>query len=208
MGTKLKSMGLISLGMVAGIGASLQFSAIAQKNITPPLPYEELRQLTDVFGLIKATYVDQTDDKKLIADAMAGMVASLDPHSSYLDKKAFSELRESTRGEFVGLGIDVSLEDGYVKVITPIEDSPAQRAGVKAGDLITRLDATPVKGLSLDDAGKKMRGEPGSKIMLTILRNDEEKTLFAVFEEHSTITVLGSNVELRGCAAFAQSPRT
>ena len=175
MSVKLKNMGLIGLGMVAGIGASVQFSAIAQKNITPPLPYEELRQLTDVFGLIKATYVDQTDDKKLLADAMAGMVASLDPHSAYLDKKAFGELRESTRGEFVGLGIDVSMEDGYVKVIAPIEDSPAQRAGVKAGDLITRLDTTPVKGLSLDDAVKKMRGEPGSKIAITVLRKDEEK---------------------------------
>lgn len=175
MGVKLKNMGLIGLGMVAGIGASVQFSAIAQKNVTPPLPYEELRQLTDVFGLIKATYVDQTDDKKLLADAMAGMVSSLDPHSAYLDKKAFGELRESTRGEFVGLGIDVSMEDGYVKVIAPIEDSPAQRAGVKPGDLITRLDTTPVKGLSLDDAVKKMRGEPGSKITITVLRKDEEK---------------------------------
>ncbi|MEN9868279.1 MAG: hypothetical protein RL748_3869 [Pseudomonadota bacterium] len=177
MGTRLKNMGLISLGMVAGIGASLQFSAIAQKNVGTPLPYEELRQLTDVFGLIKATYVDQTDDKKLIADAMSGMVGSLDPHSAYLDKKAYGELRESTRGEFVGLGIDVSMEDGYVKVIAPIEDSPAQRAGVKAGDLITRLDTTPVKGMSLDDAVKKMRGEPGTKIVITVLRKDEEKPL-------------------------------
>jgi carboxyl-terminal processing protease len=105
------------------------------------------------------------------------MVASLDPHSAYLDKKAFKELREGTQGKFVGLGIEVGMEDGYVKVISPIEDSPAYRAGLKAGDLITRLDATPVKGLTLDEAVKRMRGEPNTKITLTIARKDEDKPI-------------------------------
>jgi carboxyl-terminal processing protease len=177
MGTRLKSISLIGLGMVAGIGASVQFSAIAQKSGNAPLPLEELRQLTDVFALIKATYVEPTDDKKLLTDAMTGMVAALDPHSAYLDRKDFRELRESTKGEFVGLGIDVSTEDGFVKVVAPIDDSPAQRAGVKAGDMITKLDSTLVKGLSLDDAVKKMRGEPGSKIVLTVYRKEEDRTL-------------------------------
>jgi carboxyl-terminal processing protease len=177
MGSKLKNFSLISLGMIAGVGATMQFDAVAQKTVTAPLPLEELRQLSDVFGLIKSDYVEPVEDKKLLTEAISGMVASLDPHSAYLDKKAFKELREGTMGRFVGLGIEVGMEDGYVKIISPIEDSPAYRAGLKAGDLITRLDATPVKGMTLDDAVKKMRGEPNTKITLTIARKDEDKPL-------------------------------
>ena len=177
MGNKVKNIGLISLGMIAGIAASMQFSALAQKEAAAPLPLESLRQLADVFGLIKSDYVEPVEDKKLLTEAISGMVASLDPHSAYLDKKAFKELREGTQGKFVGLGIEVGMEDGYVKVISPIEDSPAYRAGVKAGDLITRLDTTPVKGLTLDEAVKKMRGEPRTKISLTIARKDEDKPI-------------------------------
>ncbi|WP_211471378.1 S41 family peptidase [Collimonas humicola] len=177
MGSKLKNIGLISLGVIAGIGASIQFDAIAQKSAAAPLPLEELRQLADVFGLIKSDYVEPADDKKLLTEAISGMVASLDPHSAYLDKKAYKELRESTQGKFVGLGIEVGMEEGYIKVVSPIEDSPAYRAGIKAGDLITRLDATPVKGLTLEQAVKRMRGEPNTKITLTISRKDEDKPL-------------------------------
>jgi carboxyl-terminal processing protease len=177
MGSKIKNFSLISLGLIAGVGVTLQFDAIAQKTLTAPLPLEELRQLSDVFGLIKSDYVEPVEDKKLLTEAISGMVASLDPHSAYLDKKAFKELREGTMGKFVGLGIEVGMEDGYVKVISPIEDSPAYRAGLKAGDLITRLDATPVKGLTLDEAVKKMRGEPNTKITLTIARKNEDKPL-------------------------------
>lgn len=178
MGTKLKNIGLIGLGMVAGaIGMGTQLDAMAQKSAGTPLPIEELRQLADVFGLIKSDYVEPVEDKKLLTEAISGMVSSLDPHSAYLDKKAFKELREGTQGKFVGLGIEVGMEDGYVKVISPIEDSPAYRAGIKAGDLITRLDSTPVKGLTLDEAVKKMRGEPNTKITLTIARKDEDKPI-------------------------------
>src|SRR5207245_8766304 len=136
-------------------------------------------------------------DKKLLTEAISGMVASLDPHSAYLDKKAFKELREGTQGKFVGLGIEVGMEDGYVKVISPIEDSPAYRAGIKAGDLITRLDSTPVKGLTLDEAVKKMRGEPGTKITLTIARKDEDKPIIATItrEEIRVQSVKGKVVE-------------
>jgi carboxyl-terminal processing protease len=176
MGSKLKNFGLIGLGVIAGIAGSMQFEASAQKH-TSPLPLEELRQLADVFGLIKTDYVEAVEDKKLLTEAISGMVASLDPHSAYLDKKAFKELREGTQGKFVGLGIEVGMEDGYVKVISPIEDSPAFKAGLKAGDLITRLDNTPVKGLTLDEAVKRMRGEPNTKITLTIARKDEDKPL-------------------------------
>ncbi len=178
MGTKLKNIALVGLGMIAGaIGMGTQLDAMAQKNTASPLPLEELRQLADVFGLIKSDYVEPVEDKKLLTEAISGMVSSLDPHSAYLDKKAFKELREGTQGKFVGLGIEVGMEDGYVKVISPIEDSPAYRAGIKAGDLITRLDATPVKGMTLDEAVKKMRGEPNTKITLTIARKDEDKPI-------------------------------
>ena len=176
MGNKLKNLGLITLGLVAGVAASLQFSAMAQKNVAP-LPIEELRQLADVFGLIKSDYVEPVDDSKLISEAISGMVSSLDPHSVYLDKKAFKELQESTQGKFVGLGIEVGMEDGYVKIISPIEDSPADKAGVKAGDLITKLDSLPVKGMSLDEAVKHMRGEPNTKITITIARKNLDKPI-------------------------------
>jgi len=177
MSSKFKNFGLISLGMIAGVVGSMQFDAMAQKNAGAPLPVDELRQLADVFGLIKSDYVENVEDKKLLTEAISGMVASLDPHSAYLDKKAFKELREGTQGKFVGLGIEVGMEDGYVKVISPIEDSPAYKAGLKAGDLITRLDSTPVKGLTLDEAVKRMRGEPQTKITLTVARKEEDKPL-------------------------------
>jgi carboxyl-terminal processing protease len=178
MGKKLKNSGLVGLGVVAGIAVSLQFSAMAQKPVDPPLPLEELRQLADVFGLIKSDYVEPVEDKKLLQEAISGMVASLDPHSAYLDKKAYAELREGSQGKFVGLGIEIGQsEDGYIKIVAPIEDSPAWRAGIKAGDLISRLDSSPVKGMSLDDSVKKMRGEPHSKVSLTVLRKGEAEPL-------------------------------
>jgi len=178
MGKKLKNSGLVGLGVVAGIAISLQFSAMAQKPVEPALPLEELRQLADVYGLIKSDYVEPVEDKKLLQEAISGMVASLDPHSAYLDKKAYAELREGSQGKFVGLGIEIGQsEDGYIKIVSPIEDSPAYRAGIKAGDLITRLDSTPVKGMTLDDSVKKMRGEPHTKVSLTILRKGEPEPL-------------------------------
>ncbi|SFF70886.1 carboxyl-terminal processing protease [Duganella sp. CF458] len=178
MGKKLKNAGLIGLGVVAGVAVSLQFSAMAQKQVDPALPLEELKQLADVYGLIKSDYVEAVEDKKLLTEAIAGMVASLDPHSAYLDKKAYAELREGSQGKFVGLGIEIAQGDeGYIKIVAPIEDSPAYRAGIKPGDMITRLDTTSLKGLSLDESVKKMRGEPGSKVMLTIMRKDEPQPL-------------------------------
>ncbi|MFZ6744754.1 S41 family peptidase [Undibacterium sp. JH2W] len=177
MGSKFKNFGLIGLGMVAGVAVSMQFSAVAQKTTGNSLPVEELRQLADVFGLIKSDYVEPVEDNKLLTEAISGMVASLDPHSAYLDKKSFKELKEGTQGKFVGLGIEVGMEDGYVKIVSPIEDSPAYRAGLKPGDLITKLDSQPVKGLTLDEAVKRMRGEPNTKITLTIFRKTEDKPI-------------------------------
>jgi carboxyl-terminal processing protease len=176
--SKLKNSGLIGLGVIAGVAVSLQFSALAQRPNEAALPLEQLRQLADVYGLIKTDYVEPVESKKLLTDAISGMVASLDPHSAYLDKRAYAELREGSEGKFVGIGIEIGeSEDGYIRIVSPIEDSPAWRAGVKAGDLITRLNNTAVKGMSLDESIKLMRGEPGSKVTLTIARKDEPKPL-------------------------------
>ena len=178
MGSTLKNSGLVSLGVIAGIAVSMQFSALAQKTVEPGMPLEQLRQLADVYGLIKTDYVEPVDDKRLLTDAITGMVASLDPHSAYLDKRAYRDLREGTQGKFVGLGIEIAQsDDGYIKIVAPIEDSPAWRAGIKAGDLITRIDSYAVQGVGIDEAVKKMRGEPHSKVTLTVLRKDEPAPL-------------------------------
>lgn len=141
------------------------------------LPIEELRAFAEIFDRIKNDYVEKVGDKKLIEHAIRGMVEGLDPHSSYLNKEEYNELQVGTSGEFGGLGIEVGMEDGFVKVITPIDDTPAQRAGLQPGDLIMRLDDQAVKGMSLDDAVKKMRGKPGTSILLTVLRKGKEKPL-------------------------------
>lgn len=171
----LKNISLVSVGVVAGVLATLQISATAQ-NASGPLPLDQLRLMSDIFGQIKREYVEPVDDKKLLTEAIKGMVASLDPHSAYLDEKDFKELQEGTRGRFAGLGIEISQEEGLVKVINPIEDTPAFRAGIQPGDLITRIDDKPVRGLPLEQAVKRMRGEPGTKVTLTIYRKSEERT--------------------------------
>jgi carboxyl-terminal processing protease len=175
MRAKLKIAGFIALGAVAGALATMQVQAVAQRSMAP-MPIEELQQLAAVFGIVKSDYVEPVDEKKLISDAIGGMVAGLDPHSQYYDKKAFKEFREGTTGRFVGVGIEISMEDGLVKVVSPIEGSPAFRAGLKAGDLITRIDETAVKGLSMNDAVKRMRGEPKTKVMLQVFRKSENRT--------------------------------
>jgi carboxyl-terminal processing protease len=175
--SKFKHLGLISVGAVAGVLVSLGITAVAQRDSRPTLPLDELRQFTDVFGAIKANYVENVEDKKLITEAISGMLAGLDPHSSYLDAEAFRELQVSTQGEFGGLGIEVGTEDGFVKVVSPIEDTPAARAGIKAGDLIIKIDEKPTKGLSLNDAVKLMRGKPKTQITLTITRKGESRPL-------------------------------
>jgi carboxyl-terminal processing protease len=175
MGAKLKVAGLVAIGAVAGALTTMQLQAVA-RNATSPLPLEELQQLAAVFGIVKSDYVEPVDEKKLLTDAISGMVAGLDPHSQYFDKKSFKEFREGTSGRFVGVGIEIGMEDGLVKVVSPIEGSPAFRAGLKAGDLITKIDDTAVKGLSMDQAVKRMRGEPNTKVQLTVFRKAESRT--------------------------------
>ena len=177
MNGRLKNFGLILVGAIAGILVSLNFQAIADRAARSPLPVEELRAFSEVFGAIKQNYVEPVPDKKLITGAINGMLSDLDPHSAYLDAEAFRELQVGTQGQFGGLGIEVGMEDGLVKVISPIEDTPAFRAGIKPGDLIIKLDEQPVKGMTLNDAVKKMRGKPDTQITLTIARKGETQPI-------------------------------
>jgi carboxyl-terminal processing protease len=165
----------VAIGALAGALTTMQLQATA-RNALAPLPLEEMQQLAAVFGMIKSDYVEPVDEKKLITDAISGMVSGLDPHSQYFDKKSFKEFREGTSGRFVGVGIEIGMEDGLVRVVSPIEGSPAFRAGIKTGDLITRIDDTPVKGMSIDQAVKRIRGEPNTKVILTIFRKSESRT--------------------------------
>jgi carboxyl-terminal processing protease len=176
MRKNLKNIGLIAAGLATGVFATLQISASAEQTVTEPLPLDQLRLFAEVFGQIKHEYVTPVDDKKLLTAAIKGMVSSLDPHSSYLDKTDYQELQEQTKGRFAGLGIEISSEDGLIKVISPIEDTPAFRAGIRPGDLITRINDKPVRGMTLDQAVKQMRGDPGTKVTLTIFRKTDDRT--------------------------------
>ncbi len=196
MGQKLKIAGWVSVGVVAGALTTVSLQTVARGAMTP-LPLEEIQQLSAVFGLVKTDYVEPVDDKKLITDAISGMVSSLDPHSQYFDKKSFKEFREGTTGRFVGVGIEITQEDGLIKIVSPIEGSPAFRAGLKTNDLITKIDETAVKGLSLSDSVKRMRGEPNTKVTLTIFRKDENRSfpVTIVREEIKTQSVKGKVME-------------
>ena len=193
---KLKIVGWVAAGAVAGALTTVQLQAVARGSLAP-LPLEELQQLAAVFGMVKTDYVEPVDEKKLISEAISGMVSSLDPHSQYFDKKSYKEFREGTSGRFVGVGIEITQEDGLVKIVSPIEGSPAYRAGLKTNDLITRIDDTAVKGLTLNEAVKRMRGEPNTKVMLTIFRKDENRSFPVTItrEEIKTQSVKGKVIE-------------
>ncbi|MBK6852630.1 MAG: S41 family peptidase [Burkholderiales bacterium] len=175
MGTKLKVAGWMAVGAVAGALATMQLQATARSAMAP-LPIEDVQQLTAVFDWIKRSYVEPVDEKKLIRDAIAGMVSGLDPHSQYFEGQSFKEFREGISGKFTGVGIQIEMEEGLVKVVSPIEGSPAFRAGILTGDLITRIDDTAVKGLTMDQAVKRMRGPSGTKVMLMVFRKAENRS--------------------------------
>ena len=196
MSAKLKVAGILALGAVAGALTTMQFQAVARSTVA--LPLEELQQLSAVFDRVKTEYVEPVDEKKLIGDAIAGMVAGLDPHSQYLDKKTLKEFRESTGGKFVGIGIEMSMEEGAVKVVSPIEGSPAFRAGLKSGDLITRIDDTPVRGLNSDQAVKRMRGDPNTKVVLTVFRKLENRSF--------PVTIIREEIRMQSVRAKMVEP--
>jgi len=170
MRSKLEKFTLILSGAIIGILISINLPVFADKTKSTNLPIDELRTFAEVFGKIKSDYVEPVEDKKLINEALNGMLSGLDPHSTFLDKDSFKDLEQGTSGEFGGLGIEVGMEDGFVLVISPIEDTPAYNAGLKSGDLIMKLDSTAVKGLTLNEAVKLMRGKPGSSIILQVFR--------------------------------------
>ncbi len=173
-----KNILLVALGAALGGLIAIGGNAFAEREgELNTIPFEGLKTFSEVYGRIRQDYVEPVPDSKLLEDAIRGMLSGLDPHSSYLDQEQYNELKVGTTGQFGGLGIEVGMENGFVKVISPIDDTPAQKAGIKAGDLIIRLDDKPVKGMSLNDAVKSMRGEPGSDIVLTVVREGVEQPL-------------------------------
>ena len=175
-----RDIGLISAGVILGstlIFGQMVFAEKPPATARPDIPLNELRAFSEIFGRIKNNYVEPVEDKELLQNAIRGMLSGLDPHSTYLDLEDFKNLREGTSGEFGGLGIEVTLEDGFVRVVSPIDDTPAAVAGVLAGDLIIRLDEKPVKGMALREAVDMMRGKPGTDLLITILREGEDKPL-------------------------------
>ena len=197
MGAKLKVAGILAVGVVAGALTTMQLQAVARSSLSP-LPLAEVQQLAAVFDRVKSEYVEPVDEKKLIEDAIGGMVAGLDPHSQYLDKKTWKEFRESTGGKFVGIGIEMGMEDGLVKVVSPIEGSPAFRAGLKPGDFITRIDDTPVKGMTVDQAVKRMRGDPNTKVVLTVFRKSESRSF--------PVTIIREEIRMQSVRAKMVEP--
>lgn len=173
----LRSLSLLCAGTAAGIVIATSSSAFAEKNKSQALPIEDVQLFAEVFGAIKNYYVDDVSDKKLIENAIKGMVDGLDPHSSFLDIKAFKDLEESTAGEFGGLGLEVTKDPSGVRVVSPIDDTPAARAGVRAGDIIVKIDDKATADLTLDENVKLMRGKPKTAIVLTIARKGVTKPI-------------------------------
>jgi len=179
MNSTLRTLMVLSIGLLLGVSLAIGHGVWAEKEESTytPIPLNELRSLTEVFGRIKQDFVEPVSDKTLLENAIRGMLSGLDPHSTYLDAEGYKDLQVGTTGEFGGLGIEVGMEDGFVKVISPIDDTPAQRAGILAGDLIIRLDGQPVKGMTLQQAVNIMRGKVGTDIVLTVVREGGDKPL-------------------------------
>ena len=170
----MKRFAFVSMGVAAGFAAALWLFPAAQgaSNVSA---YRQLDLFSDAFERVRANYVKPVSDEKLIDYAIQGMVSSLDPHSSYMDAKSFADMQIQTKGEFGGLGIEVTMENGLIKVVSPIDDTPAARAGLKPGDYIAAINGVPVRGMDLSDAIDKMRGPAGTKITVTVLRKGAKK---------------------------------
>src|SRR6266542_1095649 len=179
----MRKTSLILLGAAAGVAVTLIATPPrivldgARAQAAAADTYRQLSLFGDVFERVRADYVEKPDDSKLIESAINGMLAGLDPHSSYMDSKSFRDMQVQTRGEFGGLGIEVTMEDGLIKVVAPIDETPAAKAGIMANDIITHLDEEPVQGLHLNQAVEKMRGPENSKIKLKIMRKGQDKPL-------------------------------
>jgi carboxyl-terminal processing protease len=194
----MKKAGWIGMGAVLGLLLSLNLSVFAQRESRLPIPYEDLQLLSAVFGKIKSDYVDPVSDDKLIHEAINGMVRGLDPHSDFLDAEAFHELQVDTQGKFGGLGLEVGVEDGVVRVVSPIEDTPAFKAGIKSGDLIVKIDDLATRGMPLSKAVERMRGKPGTPVNLTIVRKEVDTPL--------TFTLVREEINVKSIRAKALEP--
>ncbi|WP_373742085.1 S41 family peptidase [Neisseria sp.] len=173
----LQKVAVYTLGALTGVALSLSVQTIAADKKDDALPVQSIRTMAEVYGQIKANYYQDKSDAELFEGAMKGMVADLDPHSEYMDKKGYADLKENTSGEFGGLGMEIGSEDGFVKVIAPIEDTPAERAGVKSGDFIAKINNESTRGMTVSQAVKKMRGKPGTDITLTLSRKNVDKPI-------------------------------
>ena len=185
-------------GTAAGVIATTQIAAplLAQESAKTENVYEQLDLFGDIFERIRAQYVEEVDSSDLIEAAINGMLTSLDPHSSYLSPKDAVKMREQTRGEFGGLGIEVTQEDGFVKVVSPIDDTPADEAGIEAGDFITHVNGESLLGLVLDDAVELMRGPVGSEIVITVVREGEQEPFdVSIIRDTIELTVVRSRIE-------------
>jgi carboxyl-terminal processing protease len=172
-----KKLSWIGAGVAVGAALSVTYTAYALREPVLPVPVEDLKMFSEVYSRIKNDYVEQVPDKKLIKEAINGMVQGLDPHSSYFDEEGMKELRSTTEGKFGGVGIEIGAEEGFIKVVSPIDDTPAQRAGIRAGDLIVKVNNETTKGLAQDKAVGKMRGKPGTKVSLDIFRKSDNSSL-------------------------------
>lgn len=181
-----------------GVALSLAFSVTANRDAKSSIPVDELRTFSEVFARIKNDYVEPVSDKKLIEQAIGGMVSSLDPHSTFLDESAFKDLRTTTTGKFGGIGIEISTEDGFIKVVSPIDETPAARAGIRSGDLITKVDGESTRGLTTTKAVDMMRGSPGTKVRLEIFRKEDRST--------QTFALTREQIKLQGVKAKMVEP--
>ena len=198
----MNRIGLVGVGAVAGFSAALLlFPAALGANSA----FRQLDLFSDAFEKVRTDYVRPVDDNELVSSAIEGMVSSLDPHSSYMDQKAFADMRIQTSGEFGGLGLEVTMEDGLVKVVSPFDDTPAAKAGIKTGDFIAAIDSTPIQGMSLNDAIVKMRGAPGTKVTLTILRTGAKKP-FDVTLSRAIIQVDNDKFHREGDIGYIRLP--
>ncbi len=188
----------IGAGATLGVALSLAITVDAQKESKSAIPIDELRVFSEVFARIKNDYVEPVSDKKLIEQAISGMVSSLDPHSNFLDDAAFKDLRTSTTGKFGGIGIEIGTEDGFIKVVTPIDETPAAKAGFRSGDLITKVDGESTRGLTTTKAVELMRGLPGTKVKLEVFRKDDRST--------QTYTLTREQIKIQGVKAKLIEP--
>jgi len=169
----------LAAGAVLGASVTLTHAVLAERQAAAAtgLPLDDLRSFVQILDKVKAEYVEPVDDKTLLQNALRGMLSGLDPHSAYLDKTEFKDMNVVTTGKFGGLGIEVQLQGGLVRVVSPIDDTPAAKAGIKPGDLIVKIDDAPVQGMTINDAVNKMRGEPGTKVKLIVVRDNTPQPL-------------------------------